>query len=96
MIIERFSSCQSRSKTVPWVRVVAVCEMNVKIWSIPTAQCIGTVYAFDLLFRTSCFCIHHCFIEENKIFLDNSLSDVYRSPPRPLPYDADPRYFRLQ
>lgn len=28
--------------------------------------------------------------------LDNSLSDMYRSPPRPLPYDADPRYFRLQ
>lgn len=27
---------------------------------------------------------------------DNSLSDVYRSPPRPLPYDADPRYVRLQ
>ena len=26
--------------------------------------------------------------------LDNSLSDVYRSPPRPLPYDAEPRYFR--
>ncbi|KZV45609.1 hypothetical protein F511_02269 [Dorcoceras hygrometricum] len=21
---------------------------------------------------------------------------MYRSPPRPLPYDADPRYFRLQ
>ncbi|KAK6913397.1 Zinc finger, RING-H2-type, partial [Dillenia turbinata] len=28
--------------------------------------------------------------------LDNSLSDTYRSPPRPLPYDADPRCFRLQ
>lgn len=28
--------------------------------------------------------------------LDNSLSDMYRSPPRPMPYDADPRYFRLQ
>lgn len=27
---------------------------------------------------------------------DNSLSDVYRSPPRPLPYDADPRCVRLQ
>ncbi|KAF5735625.1 E3 ubiquitin-protein ligase [Tripterygium wilfordii] len=27
--------------------------------------------------------------------LDNSLSDMYRSPPRPLPYDVDPRYFRL-
>ncbi|OIV90203.1 hypothetical protein TanjilG_01399 [Lupinus angustifolius] len=26
--------------------------------------------------------------------LDNSLSDMYRSPPRPLPYDAEPRYFR--
>ncbi|KAI4346733.1 hypothetical protein L6164_007605 [Bauhinia variegata] len=25
---------------------------------------------------------------------DNSLSDMYRSPPRPLPYDADPRFFR--
>ncbi|XAR71321.1 hypothetical protein NMG60_11028526 [Bertholletia excelsa] len=25
--------------------------------------------------------------------LDNSLADMYRSPPRPLPYDADPRYF---
>lgn len=28
--------------------------------------------------------------------LDNSLSDMYRSPPRPMPYDADPRYFRSQ
>ncbi|KAJ8775311.1 hypothetical protein K2173_020315 [Erythroxylum novogranatense] len=28
--------------------------------------------------------------------LDNSLSDMYRSPPRPLPYDVDPRYFRLR
>lgn len=28
--------------------------------------------------------------------LDNSISDMYRSPPRPLPYDADPRYIRLQ
>ncbi|CAK9175795.1 unnamed protein product [Ilex paraguariensis] len=28
--------------------------------------------------------------------LDNSLSDMYRSPPRPLPYDTDPRYIRLQ
>ncbi|KAF7822367.1 E3 ubiquitin-protein ligase [Senna tora] len=28
--------------------------------------------------------------------LDNSLSDMYRSPPRPLPYDADPRYFLSQ
>ncbi|WJX65770.1 hypothetical protein P8452_50394 [Trifolium repens] len=28
--------------------------------------------------------------------LDNSLSDMYRSPPRPLPYDAEPRFFRLQ
>jgi hypothetical protein len=28
--------------------------------------------------------------------LDNSLADMYRSPTRPLPYDADPRYFRLQ
>lgn len=28
--------------------------------------------------------------------LDNSLADMYRSPPRPLPYDADPRYYRLQ
>ncbi|PIN06363.1 putative E3 ubiquitin ligase [Handroanthus impetiginosus] len=27
---------------------------------------------------------------------DNSLAGMYRSPPRPLPYDADPRYFRLQ
>ncbi|KAL9231272.1 hypothetical protein vseg_006519 [Gypsophila vaccaria] len=27
---------------------------------------------------------------------DNSLADTYRSPPRPLPYDADPRYYRLQ
>lgn len=26
---------------------------------------------------------------------DNSLPDMYRSPPRPLPYDADPRCFRL-
>uniref|UniRef100_A0A5B6YHS2 RING-type E3 ubiquitin transferase n=1 Tax=Davidia involucrata TaxID=16924 RepID=A0A5B6YHS2_DAVIN len=28
--------------------------------------------------------------------LDDSLPDMYRSPPRPLPYDADPRYIRLQ
>ena len=28
--------------------------------------------------------------------LDNSLADMYRSPPRPLPYDADPRCIRLQ
>ncbi|XP_044507008.1 E3 ubiquitin-protein ligase At3g02290-like [Mangifera indica] len=28
--------------------------------------------------------------------LDNSISDMYRSPPRPMPYDVDPRYFRLQ
>ncbi|GAU14027.1 hypothetical protein TSUD_168520, partial [Trifolium subterraneum] len=28
--------------------------------------------------------------------LDNSLSDIYRSPPRPLPYDVDPRHFRSQ
>ncbi|KAI5432333.1 hypothetical protein KIW84_036175 [Lathyrus oleraceus] len=28
--------------------------------------------------------------------LDNSLSDMYRSPPRPLPYDADPRHIRSQ
>lgn len=27
---------------------------------------------------------------------DNSLADMYRSPPRPLPYDADPRYYRMQ
>ncbi|OVA11005.1 zinc finger protein [Macleaya cordata] len=27
---------------------------------------------------------------------DNSLPDMYRSPPRPLPYDADPRCFRSQ
>lgn len=28
--------------------------------------------------------------------LDNSLSDMYHSPPRPLPYDVDPRCLRLQ
>jgi len=28
--------------------------------------------------------------------IDDSLSEMYRSPPRPLPYDADTRYFRLQ
>lgn len=28
--------------------------------------------------------------------LDDSIPDTYRSPPRPLPYDADPRYFRPQ
>lgn len=28
--------------------------------------------------------------------IDDSLSDMYRSPPRPLPYDADTRYFRLR
>ncbi|KAG7611166.1 Zinc finger RING-type [Arabidopsis suecica] len=27
--------------------------------------------------------------------LDDSLSSVYHSPPTPLPYDADPRYFRF-
>lgn len=30
------------------------------------------------------------------VSLDNSLAEMYRSPPRPLPYDADPRSFRLQ
>ena len=28
--------------------------------------------------------------------LDDSLSDMYHSPPRPLPYDVDPRSFRMQ
>lgn len=28
--------------------------------------------------------------------LDNSVSGVYRSPPRPLPYDVDQRFIRLQ
>ncbi|KAK7273285.1 hypothetical protein RIF29_14334 [Crotalaria pallida] len=28
--------------------------------------------------------------------LESSLSDMYRSPPRPLPYDADPSLFRSQ
>ncbi|MED6180092.1 hypothetical protein PIB30_007252 [Stylosanthes scabra] len=28
--------------------------------------------------------------------LDNSLSDMYRSPPRPLPYDAEQRFFRAR
>ncbi|CAA2959033.1 E3 ubiquitin- ligase At3g02290-like [Olea europaea subsp. europaea] len=28
--------------------------------------------------------------------LDNSLVDMYHAPPRPLPYDADPRYLHLQ
>ncbi|XP_047313262.1 E3 ubiquitin-protein ligase At3g02290-like [Impatiens glandulifera] len=28
--------------------------------------------------------------------LDDSFMSMYRSPPRPLPYDADPRCFRLQ
>ncbi|KAI3669934.1 hypothetical protein L6452_41426 [Arctium lappa] len=32
----------------------------------------------------------------SSLSVDNSLSDVYRSPPRPTPYDADPRYLRLQ
>ncbi|KAH9329368.1 hypothetical protein KI387_001476, partial [Taxus chinensis] len=27
---------------------------------------------------------------------DNSLPDTFRPPPRPLPYDVDPRYLRLQ
>ncbi|KAL8161870.1 hypothetical protein V2J09_013359 [Rumex salicifolius] len=27
---------------------------------------------------------------------DTSLSEIYRSPPRPLPYDVDPRFFRVQ
>lgn len=27
---------------------------------------------------------------------DHSLADMYRSPPRPLPYDADPRIYQLQ
>lgn len=27
---------------------------------------------------------------------DSALADMYRSPPRPLPYDADPRYYRMQ
>lgn len=29
------------------------------------------------------------------VSLDNSLAEMYRSPPRPLPYDADPRSFRF-
>lgn len=28
--------------------------------------------------------------------LENTISDLYRSPPRPLPYDADPRCLRMQ
>ncbi|KVH92640.1 hypothetical protein Ccrd_005336, partial [Cynara cardunculus var. scolymus] len=32
----------------------------------------------------------------SSLSLDNSLSDVYRSPPRPMPYDTDSRYLRLQ
>lgn len=28
--------------------------------------------------------------------LDNTISDLYRSPPRPLPYNADPRCLRIQ
>lgn len=28
--------------------------------------------------------------------VDNSFSDVYRAPPRPLPYDVDSRYSRVQ
>ncbi|XP_059670485.1 E3 ubiquitin-protein ligase At3g02290 [Cornus florida] len=28
--------------------------------------------------------------------VDDSLSDMYHSPPRPLPYDADPRYMHFQ
>lgn len=32
----------------------------------------------------------------NTASLDNSLAEIYRSPPRPLPYDADPRHFRSQ
>lgn len=30
------------------------------------------------------------------VSLDTSLADMYRSPPRPLPYDVDPRLFSLQ
>ncbi|XP_042024303.1 E3 ubiquitin-protein ligase At3g02290-like [Salvia splendens] len=30
------------------------------------------------------------------VSLDNSLAEMYRAPPRPLPYDVDPRSFRLQ
>ncbi|KAJ0042913.1 hypothetical protein Pint_18946 [Pistacia integerrima] len=53
----------------------------------------------------NCMCLS-CFVQNfvhvgaasitSAASLDNSLSDMYRSPPRPLPYDADPRYFRLQ
>ncbi|KAJ9562128.1 hypothetical protein OSB04_007288 [Centaurea solstitialis] len=32
----------------------------------------------------------------SSLSLDNSLSDVYRSPPRPLPFSTDPGYLRLQ
>jgi len=32
----------------------------------------------------------------NTASLDNSLAEIYRSPPRPLPYDADPRHFCSQ
>lgn len=41
-------------KTASWVQFVAACEMNAKILPIQTAQCIGTAYAFDVLFKTSC------------------------------------------
>lgn len=41
-------------KTSSWVQFVAACEMNVKILPIQTAQYIGTAYAFDVLFKTSC------------------------------------------
>lgn len=35
------------------MQFVAACEMNAKILPIQTAQCIGTVYAFDHLFKIS-------------------------------------------
>lgn len=49
----RFLSNWHWLKTASWVQFVAACEMNAKILPIQTALCIGTVCAFDHLFKTS-------------------------------------------
>lgn len=65
MPVKGFWVRDSWLKTASWVQFVVACEMNAKILPIQTAQCIGTAYAFDVLFKTSCTCLHHCCIEEN-------------------------------
>ncbi|THG01224.1 hypothetical protein TEA_007218 [Camellia sinensis var. sinensis] len=90
---------------VIWVLSAVVCARIAKIMLIRTVQFLETVYAFVALFRMFCTrgeahaipsTIQETASLTSTASLDNSLSDMYRSPPRPLPYDADPRCFRMQ